>query len=34
MVASMAVLDPVDVSRELRALNDAITAYVDEARRG
>ena len=34
MVATMAVPDPVDVSRELRALTDAITAYVDEARRG
>lgn len=34
MVATMAVPAPVDVSRELRALTDAITAYVDEARRG
>jgi len=34
MVATMAVPGPVDVSRELRALTDAITAYVDEARRG
>ena len=33
MVATMAVPDPVDVSRELRALTDAITAYVDQARR-
>ena len=34
MVATMAVPDPVDVSRELRALTDAITAYVDQARKG
>jgi TetR/AcrR family transcriptional regulator, regulator of cefoperazone and chloramphenicol sensitivity len=34
MVATMAVPDPVDVSRELRALTDAITAYVDHARQG
>ena len=35
MVAKMAVPGPVDVdvSRELRALTDAITAYVDQARR-
>ena len=33
MVATMAVPGPVDVSRELRALTDAITAYVDQARR-
>jgi TetR/AcrR family transcriptional regulator, regulator of cefoperazone and chloramphenicol sensitivity len=32
MVATMAVPDPIDVSRELRALTDAITAYVDQAR--
>jgi AcrR family transcriptional regulator len=34
MVATMAVPAPVDVSRELRALTDAITAYVDQARHG
>ena len=34
MVATMAVPGPVDVSRELAALTDAITAYVDEARKG
>ena len=33
MVAKMSVPGPVDVSRELRALTDAITAYVDQARR-
>jgi AcrR family transcriptional regulator len=30
MVATMAVPGPVDVSRELRALTDVITAYVDK----
>lgn len=34
MVATMAVPGPVDVSRELRALTDTITAYVDQARQG
>jgi AcrR family transcriptional regulator len=32
MVATMAWPNPIDVSRELRALTDAITAYVDHAR--
>ena len=32
MVAKMAVPDPVDVSRELRALTDVIAAYVDQER--
>jgi len=32
MVATMAVPGPVDVSRELRALTDVITAYVDQER--
>ena len=32
MVATMSVPGPVDVSRELRALTDVITAYVDQAR--
>jgi AcrR family transcriptional regulator len=32
MVATMAVPGPVDVSRELRALTDVITAYVEQAR--
>jgi TetR/AcrR family transcriptional regulator, regulator of cefoperazone and chloramphenicol sensitivity len=34
MVATMAVAGPVDVSRELRALTDAITAYVEHERHG
>ena len=32
MVAKMAVPDPVDVSRELRALTDVIAAYVEQYR--
>ena len=32
MVAKMAVDWPMDVSRELRALTDAVTAYVDQNR--
>jgi hypothetical protein len=32
MVATMAVPGPVDVSRELRALTDVITAYLDKDR--
>ena len=32
MVAKMSVPGPVDVGRELRALTDVITAYVDQAR--
>jgi TetR/AcrR family transcriptional regulator, regulator of cefoperazone and chloramphenicol sensitivity len=32
MVAKMAVPDPIDVSRELRALTDVIAAYVDQER--
>ena len=33
MVASMAVEEPIDMSRELRALTDVITAYVDQQQR-
>lgn len=33
MVAKMAVPGPVDLSRELRALTDAITAYIDRERK-
>jgi len=32
MVAKMAVPGPVDVGRELRALTDVITAYIDQVR--
>ena len=32
MVAKMAVPDPIDVRRELRALTDVIAAYVDQER--
>ncbi len=32
MVATMAVPGPVDVSRELRALTDVITAYIEQER--
>ena len=32
MVAKMAVPDPIDVRRELRALTDVIVAYVDQER--
>lgn len=33
MVATMAVEEPVDMSRELRALTDVVTAYVDQQQR-
>lgn len=34
MVATMAIDRPIDVSRELRALTDAVTAYLNEMRSG
>jgi hypothetical protein len=32
MVAKMAVDRPIDVTRQLRALTDVVTAYVDQQR--